>query len=154
MLRNFLGAKFITKYTVSSENSSSTFLSLNIWYFQQHWKWGRYSFFFLELIICYTSSAMQLLNREKGWNLRSITLAIIGPIYSTFNTVFYHAKERYRIFIYYTLVQFWKSNKICLHRKKLKSMKVHILWYNGESCPEAKPLWKISPAWNGRFGSK
>ena len=85
---------------------------------------------------------MQLLNREKGWNLRSITLAIIGPIYSTFNTVCYHAKERYQILS----PKFITLSPKFIVAKNLKSIKVHILWYNGESCPEAKPIWKISPA--------
>jgi len=79
----------------------------------QHWKWERYSLFFIEILIIYTSSALQLLDRDRAsWTSRALVL--VGPIYSLFNTVYYHVKC-----IYHGI---WvnRSKKLNLHGKHLQ----------------------------------
>jgi len=83
----------------------------------QHCKWERYSFFIIELLIIYTSSTMQLLRRDRtnghliSWSSRFLIL--IGPIYSTFGTIYYHLKCIYHgIWVY-------RGKKMNLHGKYL-----------------------------------
>jgi len=58
----------------------------------EHFKWGRKAFIVLELIILYTSSAMQLLNADRRCSLKTCVLFLFGPLYSTALTLWSHAK--------------------------------------------------------------
>jgi len=58
----------------------------------EHIKWSRWAFTVIEFIILYTSSAMQLLNTERKPSITMFLFFLIGPIYSTLQTLFSHAK--------------------------------------------------------------
>lgn len=86
----------------------------------QHLKWRRYSFVIIEFIIIYTSSLLQLLNRDTSWSWKSILFSFVGPLYSTFSTVWSHAK------CIWHGIRLQRSKKQNLHGKFLQIEMEHL----------------------------
>lgn len=92
----------------------------------EHFKWSRYSFIVIEILILYTSSAMQLLNGlDRRCSPKTCLLLLFGPLYSTILTIWSHAKC-----IYYGFKV--RSQKPVFHRK---------LHYEMESMAKSSALY-------------